>query len=106
MPKITFIQHDGAEHHCEGEIGKSVMQIAVDNKVPGILADCGGSATCGTCQGYVDIRWAELPPKPTEQETMVLDGLLETQATSRLTCQLLMTAELDGMVISLPSSQL
>jgi 2Fe-2S ferredoxin len=106
MPKVTFIQHNGIEHHCEGEVGKSIMLIAVDNGVPGILADCGGSATCGTCHGYLDMRWTERAPIPTEQEATVLDGLLEIKANSRLTCQLLMTSELDGIVISLPSCQI
>jgi ferredoxin, 2Fe-2S len=106
MPKVTFIEHSGVEHQVEGEAGKSLMQIAVDNGVPGILADCGGSATCGTCHCYIDPQWSLRVPKAGLDESVVLEGLLDTRATSRLTCQVVLTPELDGIVVSLPASQL
>lgn len=106
MPKVTFIEHNGVEHHVEGEVGKSLMQIAVDNAVPGILADCGGGASCGTCHGYLAAQWLARTPRPGETETSMLEGLLDTRETSRLTCQITMTDELDEIVIHLPASQL
>jgi 2Fe-2S ferredoxin len=106
MPKVTFIQHNGVEHHVEGEAGKSLMQVAIDNNVPGILADCGGCATCGTCHGYIDPQWAVKLPDANETEAVMLEGLLETTPHSRLTCQIVLTPELDGIIVSLPASQI
>jgi 2Fe-2S ferredoxin len=106
MAEITFIEASGSQHRVQGEVGKSLMQIALDGGVPGILADCGGSATCGTCHGFVEAQWVERISRPAEQEAAVLDGLLDTQPSSRLTCQIMMTSDLDGIVIRLPSSQL
>jgi 2Fe-2S ferredoxin len=105
MPSVTFIEHDGTEYRVQGEVGKSLMQIAVDHGVPGILADCGGSVSCGTCHGYVETNWSERVPPPTEQEISLLDGLVDPHANSRLTCQITATDELDGIVIRLPASQ-
>jgi 2Fe-2S ferredoxin len=62
MPKIVFIEHNGTEHVVEAVVGRSVMQAAVENFVPGIVADCGGSCACGTCHGFVDNRWGAAIP--------------------------------------------
>jgi 2Fe-2S ferredoxin len=105
MPKIVFIEHSGAEHVVEGDAGRSVMQAAVDNSVPGIVGDCGGNCSCGTCHGFVDARWLASLPAVEAGEQSLLEGLLETQADSRLTCQIEVTAELDGLIIRLPKSQ-
>jgi len=105
MPKITFIEHSGTERTVDAETGKSVMQIALDNMVPGIVGDCGGSCSCATCHAYVDPAWADKLPPQSETEVMMLDGALETQPTSRLTCQLTMTPELDGLIVRTPASQ-
>ena len=106
MPRVNFIEHTGVEHHVEGEIGKSLMQIAVENAVPGILADCGGGASCGTCHAYLGAEWMARASRPAEIETSILEGLLDTRETSRLTCQITMTDELDQIVVHLPASQL
>jgi len=105
MPKITFIEHSGTERTVDAETGKSVMQIALDNMIPGIVGDCGGSCSCATCHAYVDPAWADKLPPQSETESMMLDGALETQPTSRLTCQLTMTPELDGLIVRTPASQ-
>ena len=105
MPKIVFIEHDGREHVIDAAVGKSVMQTALDHMVPGILGDCGGACSCGTCHCYVDAAWeAKLPPIG-ENEEVMLEGTLHTESNSRLGCQLEVTPELDGLVLRLPKSQ-
>jgi 2Fe-2S ferredoxin len=105
MPTIVFIEHDGEEREVRAEAGRSVMQAAVENAVPGIVADCGGSCSCGTCHGFVDPAWfAKIPPAGTA-ESALLEGLLELKPNSRLTCQITVTADIDGMIVRLPKSQ-
>ena len=105
MPKIRFILHNGTEHVVEGEVGNSAMQTAIDNMVPGIIADCGGNCSCATCQGYVDPAWLDKLDPISETEQEMLDGAMRVQDNSRLTCQIKLTDELDGIVIRLPVSQ-
>lgn len=105
MPTVVFIEHTGATHQVEAPLNKSLMQVALDNAVPGILGDCGGSCSCATCHGYVDEPWAaQLPPR-SESETFMLDGVPDLRDNSRLCCQLRMTPELDGLTIHLPEEQ-
>lgn len=105
MVKIRFVQYDGAERVVEGTPGTSVMQTARDNMVPGIIGDCGGNCSCATCHGYVDPTWlSKLPPR-SENEVVMLDGVMNVEDNSRLTCQVKLTEELDGIVIRLPVSQ-
>jgi 2Fe-2S ferredoxin len=106
MPKIVFIEHDGTEHVVQADAGRSVMQAAVDNFVPGIIADCGGNCSCGTCHGFVDERWRPLLSPADANESSLLEGLLEAQTNSRLTCQISITPALDGLIVRLPKSQL
>ena len=106
MPKVIFIEHNGVEHVVEGPTGKSLMQVAVDNMVPGIVADCGGSASCGTCHVYLGAPWSEKLSAPDDTELSMLDGVLHGSAESRLSCQVILTTELDGMRVRLPSSQM
>lgn len=105
MTKIRFIEHDGTEHVVEGEVGNSLMQTARDNLVPGIIGDCGGNCSCATCHGYVDPDWIDKLPPQSEEETVMLDGAMHLEPNSRLTCQLKVKPELDGLVIRLPISQ-
>jgi 2Fe-2S ferredoxin len=105
MPKIKYIEHTGKEHVVEVPSGWSVMEGAVKNLVPGIDADCGGACACATCHVHVDPQWAEkLPPKQDMEETM-LDFAQELQPTSRLSCQIKVTPELDGLIVRMPRSQ-
>ena len=105
MAKITFIQHNGSEQTVDGLAGMSVMETAVKHMVPGIDADCGGACACATCQVYVAPEWqAKLPPRSEMEETM-LDFAPDVRPNSRLSCQLRMSAELDGIVLSLPKAQ-
>jgi len=105
MAKIRFILHDGTEHVVEGEVGNSIMQTARDNLVPGIIGDCGGNCSCATCHGYVDPAWKDKLAPPSENEVIMLDGTMHQEDNSRLTCQLTLTRELDGIVVRLPISQ-
>jgi 2Fe-2S ferredoxin len=105
MTKIRFIEHNGTEHVVEGEVGASIMQTARDNMVPGIIGDCGGNCSCATCHGYVDPDWlAKLEPQ-SEEEVVMLEGAMNQESNSRLTCQIKVTRELDGIVVRLPISQ-
>ena len=105
MPKIKYIEHNGKEHDVEVPVGWSVMEGAVKNLIPGIDADCGGACACATCHVFVDPAFeAKIPPKSDMEETM-LDFAPEIQANSRLSCQIKVTAELDGLIIRMPKSQ-
>ena len=105
MPKITYIEHNGKTHQIEVANGLSVMEGAVQNNIPGIDADCGGSCACATCHVYVDEKWfIKLPKKDSSEEDM-LDMAYEPKKFSRLSCQLTVTNDLDGLVVKMPSKQ-
>jgi len=105
MPKIKYIEHNGKEHDVDVPVGWSVMEGAVKNLIPGIDADCGGACACATCHVHVDPSWTEkIPPKQDMEETM-LDFAQELTPTSRLSCQIKVVSELDGLVVRMPKSQ-
>lgn len=106
MPKIVLFEYSGKERVVESDIGRSVMQAAADNFVPGILAECGGCCSCATCYGYVDPQWWSRLPDVQADEESLLEGLPERLSNSRLTCQIHITAELDGLTVRLPKSQI
>ena len=106
MPKVTFIEFSGKKHEVQGEVGESVMQVAMNNAVPGILADCGGNCSCATCHVYVDAPWGNRIPAPAPAEKEMLDCALHVLENSRLSCQVRLTPELDGLVVHLPESQI
>ena len=106
MPLIKFISHDGAEQEVHVPAGTSVMHAAIDNGVSGILADCGGACSCATCHCYVDEQWQEKTGEPDEVEAQMLDFVMEHQPNSRLSCQIVVNDDLDGLVIRLPASQI
>jgi 2Fe-2S ferredoxin len=105
MPKIVYIEHDGTEHPIEVKLGLSVMEGAVNNNVPGIDADCGGACACATCHVYVDPAWYGRLVPPDAQERNMLDFAVEPGPTSRLSCQIKVTAALAGLVVRMPKSQ-
>jgi 2Fe-2S ferredoxin len=105
MPKITYIDFEGTERTVEGKVGDSVMETATNNDLPGIDADCGGACACATCHVYVDDAWAALVGKPEELEAEMLDVADEVRETSRLSCQVKITEEMDGLVLHTPESQ-
>ena len=105
MPKITFIEHNGTEHVVDAEEGASVMESAVNNTVPGIDADCGGACACATCHVYVDEAWKDKVGNPEAMEESMLDFAYEPKENSRLSCQITVTAALNGLVVRLPEFQ-
>ncbi|WP_048440312.1 2Fe-2S iron-sulfur cluster-binding protein [Caenimonas sp. SL110] len=105
MPTVVFIDHEGAATRVEAPLGKSLMQVAVDNGVTGILGDCGGSCSCATCHGYVDEAFVGLLAPRSESETFMLEGVPELKDNSRLCCQIRMQPQLDGIVVRLPAEQ-
>jgi 2Fe-2S ferredoxin len=106
MPKITYREDGGKEHVVEADVGKSLMQVAIDNMVPGILGDCGGCCSCATCHVYVDPAWVERTGAAGEDENFMLEGALDVRPTSRLSCQIQVKPELDGLVLQLPARQI
>ena len=105
MPKVTYIAFDGDETTVDAKEGMSVMQSAVNNGVDGIVAECGGACSCATCHVYVDEAWFEKLPEAQAMEKEMLDFVMSPQPTSRLSCQIKVTAELDGLVVNTPESQ-
>ena len=105
MPKITYIEDNGKSHTLEVANGLTVMEGAVKNKIPGIDADCGGACACATCHVYVKKEWfSKLSPKEETEEDM-LDFAFDVRENSRLSCQLTVTDELDGLIVDLPEKQ-
>lgn len=105
MPKITYIAFDGAETTIDAKEGLSVMQTAVNNGVAGIVAECGGACSCATCHVHVAEEWFDKLPAPQDLEKEMLDFVINPQPTSRLSCQLKVTKDLDGLVVRTPESQ-
>ena len=101
MAKITFIEHNGTEHTVEGDNGMSVMEVAVKNMVPGIDADCGGACACATCHVYLQGEWAEKLAERSEMEEDMLDFAFDVKDSSRLSCQISVTPELEGCKVTI-----
>lgn len=105
MPKITFTQPDGSQQTVDAEVGVTVMEAAKLNLVPGIEAECGGACACATCHVYVDESWKEKTGSPSEMEEDMLDFAFDVRDTSRLSCQIKVSADLDGLVVTVPEKQ-
>lgn len=105
MPKITFITADGQSFETEAELDSTVMETAIMNGVPGIIAECGGACTCATCHAYVDESFVEIVGPPSMMEEDMLDFAFEVKPNSRLTCQIKVKPVLDGLIIRVPSRQ-
>ena len=105
MPKITFIDAAGTSRDVEAKAGASVMEAAVQNMIPGIDADCGGACACATCHVYVAEGWLDKLKAKDDMEDSMLDFAEDVQENSRLSCQILMSDELDGLVVSTPEAQ-
>ena len=105
MPKIIYNDNQGNSKTIEVENGLSVMEGAIQNDIPGIDADCGGSMACATCHVYVEEKWFNKIPKATEAEVDMIDMAYEPKKNSRLSCQLIVSEELDGLIVTTPSKQ-
>jgi len=105
MAKITYIEHNGTSHTVEVKNGLSVMEGAVQNNIPGIDADCGGSMACATCHVYVKEEWFDKVNIKSEGEDDMLDQAYEPNKQSRLSCQISVTDDIDGLIVNLPEKQ-
>jgi 2Fe-2S ferredoxin len=105
MAKITYIDSGGTARTVEGETGSTVMETAIQNGVPEIEAECGGACACSTCHLYIDEAWREKVGAPSPMETDMLDFAFEVKPNSRLSCQIKISDDLDGLVVTTPSRQ-
>ena len=105
MPKIIFKDHSGTARAIDAELGSTVMEVAIRNNIPGIEAECGGACACATCHVYVEEAWRDKvgPPSPMEED--MLDFGFDVRPNSRLSCQIKVRDELDGLVVSIPERQ-
>jgi 2Fe-2S ferredoxin len=99
MPTIIYITKDGVRHEVEVESGYSVMEGAINNQIEGIVAECGGACACATCHSYIDAAWKDKIPPMDDMEDSMLDAAFERTENSRLTCQIEVSDELDGLVV-------
>ena len=105
MPKITYKDKEGNSKTIEVENGLSVMEGAIQNDISGIDADCGGAMACATCHVYVEEKWLDKLPKVDDAEADMIDMAHEPKKNSRLSCQLIISDELDGLVVTTPEKQ-
>ena len=105
MAKVTYIEFNGAEHVLDVKPGLSVMEGAVKNNIPGIDADCGGACACATCHVYVQEPWLDKTGEKSAMEESMLDFAENVQDNSRLSCQIKVSGELEGLVVKMPESQ-
>ena len=99
MPKVIYITPKGDRHEVDVEKGYSVMEGAINNNIEGIVAECGGACACATCHSYIDEAWLDKMPAMDDMEDSMLDAAYDRKPTSRLTCQLEMTDEWDGLIV-------
>jgi len=105
MPKITYINSNAKVHTIDVQSGLTVMEGAIQNDIPGIDADCGGGMSCATCHVYVDEEWLDKLPDKEDGEEDMLDMAFEPKKNSRLSCQIIVSETLDGLVVNIPSKQ-
>ena len=105
MPKVIYITADEIRHEVDVETGYSIMEGAINNNIVGIVAECGGACACATCHSYVDTAWTDKIPAMDDMEDSMLDAAFERKDNSRLTCQIEMTDDLDGIVIHVADNE-
>lgn len=105
MPVINYIEANGNKHEVEVASGDSIMRGAVDNMIDAILAECGGACACATCHCYVDEAWVDKVPAPSDVEKDLLEAVMDPKDNSRLSCQVIVTDDMEGFTVHLPESQ-
>jgi 2Fe-2S ferredoxin len=105
MPKVVYITGDGERHEAEVENGYSVMEGAINNNIDGIVAECGGACACATCHAYIDEAWFGKLAEMDDMEDSMLDAAYERKDNSRLTCQIEISDELDGLVVHIADNE-
>ena len=106
MTKVVFIDRQGGRHEIEADNGVTLMEVALDNSVPGIYAECGGTCSCATCHCYVSDAWADKLTAMDDLEDGMLDGVKERRPSSRLSCQLTVSDALDGIELEVADNNL
>ena len=106
MPRITLVEGNGTYHTIDAEVGKSLMLNAIDNGIPGIDADCGGACACGTCHVFVEPGWQAVSGESNGLENAMLSMRPDQADNSRLSCQIEVTDDMDGMVVRMPEYQM
>ncbi len=105
MPKVTYITPQGVRHDVEVDIGYTVMEGAINNNIDGIVAECGGACACATCHSYIDEAWLARLPEMDDMEDSMLDAAFDRRANSRLTCQIEMNDDLDGLIVHVAENE-
>ena len=105
MPKIIFITPDGIRHEVQADNGYSVMEAAINNNIEGIVAECGGACACATCHSYIDEAWLDKMPEMDDMEDSMLDAAYDRRDSSRLTCQLEIKDEWDGLIVHVAENE-
>ncbi|MEM1189434.1 MAG: 2Fe-2S iron-sulfur cluster-binding protein [Pseudomonadota bacterium] len=105
MPKIVYVLSDGSEVEVDANAGDSVMQTAINNMVDGIVAECGGCLSCATCHVYVDDSWRDRVGAPDANEKAILELAIDPDESSRLSCQVVVSDDLDGLRVRVPEEQ-
>ena len=105
MPKITYKDSSGGSKTIDVENGLTVMEGAIQNEIPGIDADCGGSMACATCHVYVEEKWFNKLPKAEDAEVDMIDMAFDPKKNSRLSCQIIVSDEIDGLIVTTPEKQ-
>jgi len=106
MPRVRFIQRDGTPSDVQAMSGDSIMETAIDNDIDGIVAECGGACSCATCHVYVEDEWLGKLPQPDALEDGMLDCVIDRRPNSRLSCQIRVRDEIDGITVHIPESQI
>jgi 2Fe-2S ferredoxin len=106
MPKINFIDSEGEHHEVEAENGATLMETAMQNGVPGIIASCGGGCACATCHVYVDEAWLDKTGERSAEEDDMLYSAIDVAPNSRLSCQIVVSKDLDGLVVRIAERQI
>ena len=105
MPKITLVGSDGTASDIDAEVGHTLMEVAVDNNIAGMVGECGGACACATCHAYVSEEWLEKLPAMDDMEDAMLDSAMDRRPNSRLSCQLEVTDELEGLTITIANNE-
>ncbi len=105
MGTISVVSANGEKRELDATVGVSIMRTVLDNGIEGLIAECGGTMSCATCHVYVATAWADRVPAPSEDEQMMVECVIEPRDTSRLSCQLVYSDDLDGLEIEIPASQ-
>ncbi|MEM7619788.1 MAG: 2Fe-2S iron-sulfur cluster-binding protein [Pseudomonadota bacterium] len=105
MPKIIFIEADKTEHSVDAEVGMTVMEVAVKNRIPGIDAECGGACSCATCHVYIADTWQKITGAAEDMEEDMLDFAFDVREQSRLSCQIQISEQMDGLTVHIPEKQ-